>query len=287
MVSSAAFFLQRHCPQNSNLNPRSITVSLLATMPATMSKVGSVASYGKAAAPVGSAPQAMTASGCGLGRGGWYASPPNPSAQQTPPASGDVPGNIAAALMTAASKSGSPAMPPPNKKNRWSKVTEGGLLDSPPSQLTSSSPSPRSTRSTTSTQHPPLKLSSSGSGLAPDGGSGWTATHATQSTQSPPQKLPSSGSGLAPGGGSGSNTPRSTSRSTSRSTLSTKLPLPSPSLGSGLAPDGGLGSGGKGAAITQSLAFAEHRQRLAKGIGKGLKSDEGAEAADKEVEQAI
>ena len=257
MVSSAAFFLQRRCPQNSSLNPRSITVSLLATMPATLSKVGSVASYGKAAAPVGSAPQAMTASGCGLGRGGWYASPPNPRAQQTPPASGDVPGNIAAALMTAASKSGSPAMPamPPAKKNRWSKVTEGGITDSEASQLSgaSATPSPRSTRSTTSTQHPPLKLSSSGSGLAPGDGSGWNSTHATQTTLSPPLKQPSSGSGLAPDGGSGSNTPLSTPHSTA----------------------------------ANSLAFAENRQRLAKGIGKGLKSDEGAEAADKEVEQAI
>ena len=138
MVSSAAFFLQRRCPQNSSLNPRSITVSLLATMPATLSKVGSVANYGKAAAPVGSAPQAMTASGCGLGRGGWYASPPNPRAQQTPLASGDVPGNIAAALMTAASK-GTPPMPPPAKKNRWSKVTEAGVTDSSPSQLSGTS----------------------------------------------------------------------------------------------------------------------------------------------------
>ena len=180
-----------------------------------MSKIGSAAGYAKAAAPVGSAPQqAMSASGCGLGRGGWYASPPNPLGVQTPAPSADVPGNIAAALMTAASKSGSPAMPPPAKRNRWSMVKEGAITDSSASQLSGASATP-SPRSTTSTQHPPLKL-------------------------------PSSGSGLAPGGGSGSNS-----------------------------------------TAANSLAFAENRRRLAKGIGKGIKSDEGAEAADKEVEQAI
>ena len=74
--------------------------------------------------------------------------------------------------------------------------------------------------------------------------------------------------------------------------LPPKLQPPGSSLGSGLAPGGGLGGGGKGAHATDlggtsSLAFAENRRRIAKGIGKGLKSDAGPEAAALEVEQAI